>query len=152
MAPSLFFYIIYNLVYLLLIITCSLILFLLITIFHTIRLISLFQQDRNVATVEHGVPLMWSKWVHRTWAHQGGTQGQGTRLADGPPHLPHGIQMDTTSTTKAKDWGTLRGPLNPEEDIDVPGTPPPGRRPGSPPGTNLQRAMKISLPALAGSS
>ena len=41
-------------------------------------------------TVEHGVPLMRSKWVHCTWAHQGGTQGQGTRLADGPPHLPYG--------------------------------------------------------------
>ena len=42
----------------------------------------------TVATVEHGVPLMRSKWVHRTWAHQGGTQGQGTRLADGPPICP----------------------------------------------------------------
>ena len=54
-----------------------------------------------------------------------------------PPHLPHGIQMDTASTTKAKDWETLRSPLNPEEDMEVPRTPTPGRRPGSPPGTNL---------------
>ena len=23
----------------------------------------------TVAIVEHGVPLMWSKWVHRQWAH-----------------------------------------------------------------------------------
>ena len=56
------------------------------------------------------------------------------------------------STTKAKDQGTPRGPLNPKEDVEVPGTPAPGRRPGSPPGTNLQRATKISLPALVGSS
>ena len=27
-------------------------------------------------------------------------------------------------------------PLNPEEDVEVPGTPTPGRRAGSPPGTN----------------
>ena len=60
--------------------------------------------------------------------------------------------MDTASTTKAKDWGTLRGPLKPEEDMEVPRTPALGRRPGSPPGANLQRAKKISSPALAGSS
>ena len=56
------------------------------------------------------------------------------------------------STTKAKDLGTPRGPLDPEADMEVPGTPTPGRRPGSPPGTNLQCARRISLPALAGSS
>ena len=50
----------------------------------------------------------------------------------GPRHLPDGIQMDTASTTKAKDWGTLRGPLNPEEDMEVLGNPAPCRRPGSP--------------------
>ena len=38
------------------------------------------------------------------------------------PHLPHGDQTSTASTTKAKDWGTLQGPLNPEEDMEVPGT------------------------------
>ena len=42
----------------------------------------------TVVTVEHGIHLMQSKWVHRMWAHQGGTQGQGTRLADGPPICP----------------------------------------------------------------
>ena len=79
---------------------------------------------------------MRSKWVH-LWAHQGGTQGQGTRQADGPTHLPHDVQTNTASTTKAKDQGTPRGPLNPEEDVEVLGTPALGRRPGSPSGTNL---------------
>ena len=64
----------------------------------------------TVATVESGVPLMRPKWVRRTWAHQGDAQGQGTRLADGPPHLPHGVRTNTASTTKAKDRGTPRGP------------------------------------------
>ena len=53
------------------------------------------------------------------------------------PHLPHGASVHATSTTKAKDSGTLRGPLDPEEGMEVPGTPTPGRRPGSTPGTNL---------------
>ena len=91
----------------------------------------------NVAIVEHGVPLMWSKWVHRTWAHQVCTQGQGTRLADEPPHPPHGVPTHTAPTTKAKDPGILRGPLYREAGMEVPRTPTPGRRPGSTPGTNL---------------
>ena len=60
-----------------------------------------------------------------------------------PPHLPHGVRMNTASTTKAKDQRTPRGPLYPEADMEVPGTPAPGRRPGSPPGTSLQRAKRI---------
>ena len=105
-----------------------------------------------VATVEHGVPLMWSKWVHRTWAHQGGTQGQGTRLADGPPICPTASRR-AASRTKARDSGTLWGPLDPEAGMEVPGTPTPGRRPSSSPGANLHtRAKRISLPAQAGSS
>ena len=75
-----------------------------------------------VATVQHGVPLMRSKWVHRTWAHQGGTQGQGTRLTGGPPHLSCGVPAHAVSTTKTKDSGTLRGPLDPEAGTEVPGT------------------------------
>ena len=74
-----------------------------------------------VAKVEHGVPLMRSKWVHRMWAHQGGAQGQGTRLADAPPHPPHGVPMHAASTTKAKDTGSLRGPLELEAGMAVPG-------------------------------
>ena len=69
-----------------------------------------------------------------------------------PPHLPHGVPAHAASTTKARDSGTVRGPLDPEAGVEVPGTPTPGRRPGSPPGTNLQCAKRISLPALAGSS
>ena len=42
----------------------------------------------TVATVEHGVPLMPSKWVHRMWAHQEGEHGKGSRLAAGPPIFP----------------------------------------------------------------
>ena len=34
--------------------------------------------------------LMRSKWVHRLWAHQEGEQCEGSRQADGTPHLPHG--------------------------------------------------------------
>ena len=45
----------------------------------------------NVATVDHGVPLMRSKWVHRLWAHQEGEPDKDSRPVDGPPHLPHGI-------------------------------------------------------------
>ena len=62
------------------------------------------------------------------------------------------VQANTASTTKANDQGTPRGPLDPEEDMEVPGTPAHGRRPGSTPETNLQCAKRISLPALAGSS
>ena len=54
------------------------------------------------------------------------------------PHLPHGVPMRAASTNKARDPGTLRGPLDPEADVEVPGNPTPGRRPGSSPGTNLR--------------
>ena len=67
----------------------------------------------SVAIVEHGVPLMRSKWVHRLWAHQEGEQGQGSRLADGTPHLPHGDKTGIAPTTTAKDQGTSQGPLQP---------------------------------------
>ena len=67
-------------------------------------------------------------------------------------HLPHGIPTHAASANKAKSPGTLWGPLDPEAGVEVPGTPTPGRRPGSFPGTNLQRAMRISLPAPAESS
>ena len=40
------------------------------------------------------------------------------------------------STNKARDPGTLWGPLDPEAGMEVPRTPTPGRRPGSSPGTN----------------
>ena len=68
------------------------------------------------------------------------------------PHLPHGIVAHATSATKAKDSGTLRVPLDPEASFRLPGTPMPGRRPGSVPGANVQNAKEISLPAPAGSS
>ena len=38
-----------------------------------------------------------------------------------PPHLPHGVPTRATSTTKAKDPRTLRGPLDPEAGLEVPG-------------------------------
>ena len=53
--------------------------------------------------------------------------------------------MDTSSTTKAKGWGTLRGPLDPEAGVEVPGTAMPGRRPGSPLGTNLHMREEDEL-------
>ena len=90
--------------------------------------------------MERGFPLMRSKWVHRTWAHQRGTQGQGTKLAYGPPHLPRGNQANVASTTTTKDRGILRAPLNPKEDVEVPGTPL-----GSPPGTNLHTCEEDEL-------
>ena len=65
--------------------------------------------------MEHGVPLMRSKWVHRIWAHQGGTQGQGTRLADGPPIYP-----TASRCTRHRYQGKRPG--------DPPGPPRPGSR------------------------
>ena len=41
-----------------------------------------------VAIVEHGVPLVRPKWVHRLWAHQEDGQGERPRLVDGPPICP----------------------------------------------------------------
>ena len=58
------------------------------------------------------------------------------------PHLPRGDQANAASTTTAKDPGA---PLNPEEDVEVPGTPTPGRRPGAPPGTNLHTREEDEL-------
>ena len=97
-----------------------------------------------VATVEHGVPLMRSKWVHRTWTNQGGDQGQGTRLADGPPSAPrrpYKHDIDNHGEEPGDPWG----PLNSAEDVEVPGTPTPGRRLGSPPGTNLHMREEDEL-------
>ena len=90
---------------------------------------------------------MRSKWVHRTWAHQGGTQGQDTRLADAPPHLPHGVPTHAASTTKAKDPGTLRGPLDPEAGMEVPGPRRPAggqARPGNQP--PVRKEDKLASP------
>ena len=67
-------------------------------------------------------------------------------------HLPHGVVAHATPATKTKDSGTLRVPLNPEARVRLPGTPMPGRRPGSVPGTDAQNAKEISLPAPARSS
>ena len=79
-----------------------------------------FYKTLSVTTVEHGVPLMRSKWVHRAWAHQGSTQGQGTRLADGPPpsapRRPNEHGIDNQG----------KGPGDP------PGPPRPGSRHGGP--------------------
>ena len=99
-----------------------------------------------VATVEHGVPLMRSKW-----AHQEGEQGKGTRLADGPPSAPRGPDARDIDN-QGKGPGDPPGPPRPGSRHGGPGTPTPGRRPGSPLGTNLQCAKRISLPALAGGS
>ena len=71
-------------------------------------------------------------------------KGQGTRLADGPPSAPrrpdeHGID------NQGKGPGDPLGPLNPKADTEVPGTLAPGRRPGSPPGTNLHTCEEDEL-------
>ena len=57
----------------------------------------------TVTTVEHGVPLVRPKWVHRQWAHQEVGQRKESRLAGGMPYLPHGYLTRWTSTTTAKD-------------------------------------------------
>ena len=91
-----------------------------------------------VATVEHGVPLMRSKWVHRTWAHQEGTQGQGTRLADAPPpicltaprRMRHRQPRQETRgpsgapSTRKQVWRSP-GPSARQEARRIPGNPPP---------------------------
>ena len=73
-----------------------------------------------VATVEHGIPLMQSKWVHHQWAHQGVGQGKGSRPANGPPNLPHDNRSRTTLTITTKDRVAFRD------------HPQPGRRRGGP--------------------
>ena len=113
-----------------------------------------------------------NKWLKNYICRNSGTWGSPDAVKVGPPHvgppgrhsrprhktgiwaphLPHGAPAHAASTTKARDSGTLRGPLDPEAGVEVPETPTPGRRPDSFPGTNLQRAMRISLPAPAGSS
>ena len=93
----------------------------------------------TAATVEHGVPLMRSKWVHRTWAHQEGTQGQGSRLADGPPICPkaprrirHRQPRQETRgpfgapSTRKQAWRS-RGPNARQEARLIPGNQPPAR-------------------------
>ena len=61
------------------------------------------------------------------------------------PHLLRGDQTNTASTTTSKDRGTPGAPLNPKEDVEVPGTPTPGRMPGSPTGTNLHTREEDEL-------
>ena len=41
-----------------------------------------------VATVEHGVPLMRSKWVHRTWATKEALKAKAQDWQMGPPSAP----------------------------------------------------------------
>ena len=102
----------------------------------------------SVATVEHWVPLMLSKWVHRTWAHQGGDQGQGTRLPDGPPFCPTATRQARHRQPRQRIGGPPGAPLNPAEDVEVLGTPMPGRRPGAPPGANLHTREEDKLASL----
>ena len=90
-----------------------------------------------VATVEHGVPLMRSKWVHRTWAHQEGTQGQGTRLADGPPICPTATRQGRHRQPRLRAGEPSGVTPNPSDDTEVPGTRTLDRRPGSPLGSSL---------------
>ena len=74
-----------------------------------IHTLSMITKKVPVATVEHGVPLVRPKWVHRLWALQEGGQGNESRPAGGPPHLPHGYLTSSTSTTTAKGLGDLPG-------------------------------------------
>ena len=60
---------------------------------------------------------MRSKSVHRTWAHQGGDQGQGTRLPEGPPICPRTTRQARHRQPRQRTGGP-------------PGSPQPGRRRG----------------------
>ena len=65
----------------------------------------------------------------------------------GPPSAPR--HPDIRGIDKqGKRPGTLRGPLDPEASMEVPGTSTPGRRPGSPPGTDLHTREEDELASL----
>ena len=68
------------------------------------------------------------------------------------PHMPHSVPMCAASTNKARDPGTLRGPLDPEAGMEVPGTRRPAGGQAHPREPTPARVKRISLPALAGSS
>ena len=91
----------------------------------------------TVATVEHGVPLMRSKWVHHLWTHQEGEQGKGSRLADGAPICPATTRQGRHRQPRLRAREPSGVTPNPADDAQVPGTRTPGRRPGSSPGANL---------------
>ena len=95
--------------------------------------------------MKHGVPLMRSKWVHHPWAHQEGEQGKGSRLADGPPICPATTRQGRHRQPRLRTRGPPGVSLNPANDAKVPGTPTPGRRPSSPPGSNLRTRQEYKL-------
>ena len=105
-----------------------------------------------VATVEHGVPLMRSKWVHRTWAHQEGTQGQGTRLADGPPICPMASRGTRHRQPRQRTGGPSGAPSTRKKTRRSRGPRRPVGGQAQPRERTSTRAKRMSLPAPAGSS
>ena len=95
--------------------------------------------------MEHGVPLMRSKWVHHQWAHQEGEQGKGSRLADGPPICPTATRQGRHRQPRLRAGEPSGVTPNPADDVEVPGTRMPGRRPGSPPGSSLCKSGEDKL-------
>ena len=90
--------------------------------------------------MEHGVPLMRSKW-----AHQEGEQGKGSTLADGAPICPTATRQGRHRHPRLRAGWPSEVTLNPADDAEVPGTRTPGRRPGSPPGSNLRTSEEDKL-------
>ena len=61
------------------------------------------------------------------------------------PHLPHGNQASTASTTATKDRGTSRGPLQPGRRRGGPGDPDARQEARSPPGSSLHTSKEDKL-------
>ena len=62
----------------------------------------------------------------------------------GPPSAPRHPDRRGVDN-QGKGLGDPPGPLNPEEDMEVPGTPRPGRSPGTPPRANLHMREEDKL-------
>ena len=101
----------------------------------------------TVATVEHGVPLMRPKRVHRPWAHHEDGQGKESRPAGGPPNLPHGYPTSTASATTTEGLGDLPGSSPTRRTTRRNRIPNARQEARLAPGFSIRTAMRISLPA-----
>ena len=74
-----------------------------------------------------------------------GEQGKGSTLADGPAISPTATRQGRHRQPRLRAGRPLGVDLNSADDAEVPRTPIPGRRPDSPPGTNLRTSEEDRL-------